>query len=154
MKIRVRLSDADRQRFECDEWLEFDWTLTFAEAIPLQDGVSVGGAMVGFDTPSDWRMALVGRPVIGPDGEPAMRDVIDDEGNPVLDDAGQPVRVIKRKTDFGAALVAAWVALRRAGKDVSLVDVSTCDLGMRLDFVPDPDETESGKDQSAPETTS
>lgn len=59
MKIRLRLSDADRERFDCPEWMDLDpHTVSMHEAIALQAGATVEGVTIAFDLPSDWRASL------------------------------------------------------------------------------------------------
>lgn len=59
MKVRVRLSDKDRERYGCPEWLEFDpYAVSIQEAIVLQSGVDIGGVVFAYDTPAGWRNAF------------------------------------------------------------------------------------------------
>lgn len=156
MKLRIQLSDVDRKRFDAPDWLDLDLDhVTFREAVELQRGIRIGRELVAFDSPSEWRRAFVGREVIGDDGEPVRMPVVDDEGEPVLDEDDKPQTVVKRVSDYGAVLVAVWLALPRAGIEVSLSDLADADPD-RIRWTVDLDDQggESGKDASAPVTTS
>lgn len=157
MKVRLRLSDVDRKRFDCPEWLELDpMKVSFREVIAMQRGFDVDGEVVAFDSGIDWRLAWLGRPVLDKNGEPVMVDALDEDGQPLLDDNGERVRIAKRVNDYGAALVGIWLALRRAGITLPLGDVADCDPErMALEIAPDEgDETDPGKGESDPATTS
>lgn len=158
MKFKLHLSDVDTKRFDLDEppVLDLD-TVSFREVVAMQIGFDIEGASVAFDSAQHWRAAFFGRPVLDEAGEPVMRDLVDDDGAPVLDDAGQPVRLPRRLTDWGAALVGVWLALRRAGKTVALADVADCDPERaRFELVDSDDDLdrEPGKPESDPATTS
>lgn len=59
MKVRIRLGEEDRARFECPEWMEVDvHSVRASEAFVMQAGLTHGGVTVGFDSPNDWRAAL------------------------------------------------------------------------------------------------
>lgn len=160
MKLQLRLSDVDRKRYGCPEWMDIDLeTVSFREVIAMQKGFLVEGELVAFDTAGAWRQAWVGRPVLGDDGQPVKEDLLDPQtGEPVLDEeTGQPQQVVKTVGDWGAALVGVWLALRRAGAKVALDDVADCDPE-RVEIRAAPDDPgvdrEPGKDGSDPETTS
>ena len=158
MKLKVLLSDVDRKRLDVPEVMDLDpATVSFREVVAMQRGFVVEGELIAYDSPDDWRAAWVGRPVIGRDGQPVMEDQLDEEtGEPVLDEAGERVRVAKRVGDWGAALIAVWLAARRTKPDVLFADVADCDPERtHLRLVPDDsDDVGPGKDQSAAETTS
>lgn len=157
MKIQLRLSDVDRKRFDAPESLELDpATVSFREVIAMQKGFDVEGELIAFDSANEWRAAWYGRPVLGEDGEPVMVPVVDDEDEPVLDDDGKPKLAERRVGDWGAVLVAVWLALRRAGITRPLAEVADCDperIGVSV--VPDDtDESGPGKGDSGPATIS
>lgn len=156
MKIRLRLGDADRERYGCPEWMELDPnTVSMGETIAMQKGIKVEDDIVAFDEPTDWLAAIGGRVVRDADGEPVMENVLDDDGRPILGDDGKPERTEKRVADWGAWLFAAWMALRRAGHKVPLRDVDPALPQIRIDFVYDEEPTDAeGKGESVPETTS
>jgi hypothetical protein len=59
MLIRIRLSDADRERLGCPEQIEVDPThISYDEQIVLQKGVDIEGAVCSFDSAAEWRAAL------------------------------------------------------------------------------------------------
>jgi hypothetical protein len=59
VKIRLSLGEADRKRYDCPEWIEFDpFTVTMAETIVMQRGADIDGVVVGFDEPGMWRNAM------------------------------------------------------------------------------------------------
>jgi len=65
--IHLRLSDADRERLGCVEWLDIDlYSVTVEEATILQDGFTIGEKKVSYDHPGQWRAALTP----GPDSPP------------------------------------------------------------------------------------
>ncbi len=116
----VRLSDADRERFGVDEWLDYDLgRLTVVEAETLQERFGVD--------PDDRFVWFRGAPVVK-------------DGQPVTGDDGEPV--YRRSVVVYRFLV--WVALRRAGcvQDPDSLDFDYDDLQFRR--APDP------KDQSSP----
>jgi hypothetical protein len=159
VKLKLQLSDVDRKRFDVPDWLELDLaTVSFREVIAMQKGFTVESELIAFDSAQEWRIAWLGRPVLDAAGQPVMEDLLDEEtGEPVIDEeTKEPVRVAKRISDYGAALVAIWLALRRAGIAMPLTEVADCDPErLTWDGVPDDtDEPEPGKDESGPETTS
>jgi hypothetical protein len=159
MKIRLRLGDADRARYDCPEWIEVDpYAIQFKETIAIQAGVVIEGVTVAFDTPQDWRAALSGRPVLGADGQPVMVPRLDDDGSPVLDEQGQPAMKAKVRADHTATLVLVWLALRRAGAKVGLADVDFDSDSLTWDVVLDPEDDPApdaeGNPESGPAMTS
>lgn len=55
MKIRVSLGDADRERYGAPEVMDVDFdTLSWAEMIPAQKGVEIGGVVCSFDSPGQF----------------------------------------------------------------------------------------------------
>lgn len=115
LSIRLRLSDADRERYGCDEWLGVVFGSVNAwEAALIQRGFTKDGIRVGFDSPGRWRQGLTGQVITGDDGEPILRKVETPEGMK---------EVPQRRPDFGAELILVWMALRRAGIDVPMAEV-------------------------------
>lgn len=60
MKIRIRVTDADRERLGVEqEWVEADpYSLSLNETIVLQKGVEVEGVICSYDSANAWRNAL------------------------------------------------------------------------------------------------
>jgi hypothetical protein len=59
VKIRIRLGDADRERYNCPEWMDFDpLTVRSNEAFAMQAGLTIEGTTIGFNSPNDWRTSL------------------------------------------------------------------------------------------------
>lgn len=57
--IHLRLSDADRARLGCEEWLDVDaHSVTAREASILQRGFDLDGQKICFEHPGLWRRAL------------------------------------------------------------------------------------------------
>jgi hypothetical protein len=158
VKLKILLSDVDSKRLDLPDELDLDpATVSFREVVALQRGWTVEGELIAYDSPDEWRAAWLGRPAVGRDGQPVMEDQIDpDTGEPVYDEAGDPVRVAKRVGDWGAALVAVWLAARRARREVAFADVADCDPERtHLSLVPDEsDDVGPGKGQGTAETTS
>lgn len=127
MKIRLRLGDADRERYQCPEWIELDpLAVSMRDAVAMQAGADVDGVTVAFDSPAHWRKALSGS-----------------EGH--------------EGSQLAATLVMVWMALRRAGVKVSLSELDFDSDSLGWEMVPDPYDEQpdaEGKDESAPETTS
>lgn len=93
--LRIRLSDADRERLGCVEWLDYDPNaLMLSEAEILDDA--------GIDPDIRW-------------GDP----VLDEQGKPELTEKGAP----KRRIRPGGQRVIVWMALRRSGVDVPIKDL-------------------------------
>lgn len=116
--LQLRLSPADRDRYNLtQEWLDLDvLAVTAREAMLMQVGADLGdGMIVQFDSPSQWRIALNGDPVLGSDGQPVTEDVTADDGT--------VTSTPKRRPNFGAEIATVWLALRRAGVTVGLADV-------------------------------
>ena len=130
MKIQLRLSDADRKRFGCDEWLELDpLGITAREAAALQE--PFWPKHDGFVSPSEWRKALRGTPLF------------DDHGAPVMVDDGEGGQVQKRRPDYAAHAALVWLALKRAGAAVELAGLDYDQDSAR--FAMQPDETPAGQ---------
>lgn len=114
--VRLRLPDADRERYGCPEWLEADIvSVTVWEAALIQRGFTRDGIRVAFDTPGAWRKALMG-------------EVVTDEND-----------APRRRPDFGAEIMLVWLELRRAGVDVSMAEVEFGYDGLRWDLAPELD---------------
>ena len=154
MKIAIRFADADRARLGCQEWLPLDFaTISGREAAVIQRGFDLEGEWVAFRDPQAWLDAFVGTVVTVEQGKPVTRDVVDEHG------ATQKVPV--RMPNWGAEIIAGWLALRRAGVRVSLGDLDFQLDGLDLraesdDGEPDDEpEADQGKDHgSTPPTTS
>jgi len=158
--VSIRFTDADRARLGVvDEWLAVDYlSVTGREAAVLQHGFDLDGEHVCFPSPSAWRKALVDTKVLDEQGNEILVDVLDADGQPVLDEQGQPRRVPKRRPHWGAELVVGWLALRRVGIHVPLAELDYDMDGLRMRTAPDPDTAatgDPGKDPaSTPPTTS
>jgi hypothetical protein len=103
--MRIRLSEADRKRLGCPEWLDVQLTsITAREAATIQ-------RLGGYD-PDELAEALKGTPVMR-DGQPVYET--DADGNTVMED-GKPKP--KLRYDFDAWVAVIWLALKRAGVTV------------------------------------
>lgn len=134
--ISLRLSDADRARYGCGEWLDVEYgSVTAWEAALIQRGFTRDGLHVGFDSPGIWRRALSGQVVTDESGQPLTRKIETDDG---------VKEVEQRRPDFGAEVILVWLALRRAGSDVPMAEVDYDTDGLRWqtssDLPPSPDE--------------
>lgn len=57
--LHIRLSDEDRERLGCPEWLDIDLnSVTAREAAVMQRGFDLDGEKAAFPTPGAWRVAL------------------------------------------------------------------------------------------------
>lgn len=119
MIVKLKLADADRERFGCEEWIALDlFAVTAREAIEIQAATwpGPGGEEYYFDSPQAWREALAGRPVFDATGAPVMvQDWSEQDG------AFVPRQ--KKRTDVGAAVVLVWLALKRVGVTTALADL-------------------------------
>lgn len=142
--MRIRLADEDRQRLGLDdEWIVFSLDrLMQVEAEALDDA--------GYD-PEDFLEDLRGYPVLR-DGQPVMVPLLDDSGEPAVDDDGQPKLVEKRRRRPRSTRAMVWLALRRAGVTVPLVDLDFDRGG--IEYAQDEDGTPEGKDDEAPASES
>lgn len=133
------MSEADRKALGVEhEWLTFDSArLMMTDAEALEAG--------GYDV-DEFLEDLRGRPAMRA-GEPVMVPVVDDAGDPVLED-GRPKLTQQFKRPVRAIRAAAWLALRAAGAKVPYADFD-CDL-IAMDYGTG-EEDEPGKDQ--PDTT-
>jgi hypothetical protein len=154
MSARLRLSDEDRKRFGCEEWLEITLRPSAREAAEMQRPffVDTDGERKGFADPDEWHEALDGTPVFDEYGAPVMVEA--DEEQP--DGSTKKVEKQKRQTHFGALLALAWLALKRAKIDVPDLRDFDFDSGLsRYLILPDEDPESPGKGSgSDPETTS
>lgn len=128
--LQIRLSDADRERYGCEEWLDADAaSVSVREAMALQP--------LGFTSPTDWRQALRG-------------DVVEEDGKPVLRPDGQPLR--RQGRQYPAALLGlVWLALKRSGVQVGLDDLDFDMDNLDIEAPPEPEQAdEPGKDPSTP----
>lgn len=146
MKIKLRLADADRKRYDCDEFIEVDpYAVSAREAIALQAGVTIEGVPLQYDDPAEWRQTLAGVPVLE-NGEPVLEDVPDsDEKRPKL------------KGDPRAVYVLVWLALRRSGPALERLPLSDVEFdadGFSWAVVADDEDAEPGKGGQVAETTS
>lgn len=147
--IHLRLSDADRERLGCPEWLDIDpYSVTAREAAALQRGFDLAGERVIYAHPGEWRAALLGEVVVDERGAPVMQPVESDDG---------PKIVETRRANFGAFMVLVWLALRRVDIAVpfSELDFNVDQLAYRGDPAeePEPDadpEASPGKDAEPP----
>jgi hypothetical protein len=128
--MQIRLCDADRERYGCDEWLELDvYDVTVADLGELSQ-------RFGFD-PMDWP-------------EPFF-------GSITLDQAGDPDA--QPKPPWWAAHAAVWMTLRQAGCDVSWEQAGKARIGKAKQRQgpgkdgPDPS-TGSGSSTTAPSPSS
>jgi hypothetical protein len=126
--FRLRLSDADRERYGCKEWLDVDpFAITNREAAAIQRGFTADGLKVAFDNPALWLKALTGEVVTDENGAPVM--------DPITGLDGEPTVVPRRRPDFGAELILVWLALRHNGTDVPMSEVDY-DMTMRWESIP------------------
>lgn len=158
MLIKVRLSEVDRTRLGCPEWLSVDpHKVSIREVIVLQKGVDLGdGEPLFYDSAQAWRVALSGRDMRGPDGKPVMVDVLED-GEPVIDPAtGKATQKPATVADWQAEMVLVWLGLRRAQVFVPLagLDYDSDALEWKAEDDEATEAGEPGKDPSTPETTS
>lgn len=96
--MKLRLSDAERERYGCDEWLDLDLkAVTLAQAEDLYDatGMTVDDALKGV---SEGKPARGGKPALGADGKPAV------------------------EVDHRAWCALFWIAARAVGVEVEWVD--------------------------------
>lgn len=149
--FRLRLSDADRERYQCKEWLDVDPSaVTSWEAVLMQRGFTRDGIRVAFDSPAVWMRSLLGEVVTDEQGAPVM--------DPVTGLDGEPTVVPRRRPDLGAELMLVWLALRHNGTDVPMAEVEYHISGMRwevaADAVPEdevvPGESEGKGDAGSP----
>jgi hypothetical protein len=123
--FKLRLVDADRERYGCKEWLTIDLDdVTAWEYALIQDGYTKDGKRVKFDSPQVWMRALTGQVVTDAQGEPVTDPVLEN-GEPVLDDEGRPKRVPRRSTNIFAEIFLVWLALRHNGTDVPMADAAS-----------------------------
>lgn len=122
-----RLSDEDRERLGIkDEWISFDPSrLMFSEAEALEDS--------GYDT-DQLLEDLRGYEVVDKTGSPVMVPVIDDDGNPALNEDGTPQRVPKMRFPTRGIRAAIWLAARRAGCDVPFSEFDIDMAGVRFEL--------------------
>jgi hypothetical protein len=162
VRVRLRLSDVDRERYQCKEWLEFDFDEIEAWDVALiQRGFVRDGIRVAFDNPNLWSRALADQVIKDDNGNPVMDPVLDSVGAPVLDENGEPLRVPQRKPDMGAVLILVWLALRYNGTDVPMDQVRVRLSGMHWDLVtgdepedePVPGESEGKDDDDSPSSS-
>lgn len=123
-----RLSDTDRERYGCEEWLRFAYgRFTNREARlierPEPDGPGIA--------PRDWIEALRG-------------EIVEKDGVPILDDDGKPLRA---PTDDTVDVIV-WLALRRAGHEVAWPDLEYDRLSLRIGRDP---QASQGKEPAATE---
>jgi hypothetical protein len=60
VKIRIHLGDADKERFGAPADLDVDpFRISMREMVVLQKGVDIEGVVCTFDSPVEWRKALV-----------------------------------------------------------------------------------------------
>lgn len=123
--MRIRLSDADRERLGCPEWIEYQPDrLMIDEAIEIQDAIGYG--------PDELLDAMQGVPLVR-------------NGQPVLDSDGEQ----RVRRDLRAWQAVVWAALRRAGVDTPLQGL-TFDL-LKLRTALDEEPGKAGPDdQSTP----
>lgn len=133
MRVEIRLSEQDRERFGVGEVIDVDpESVTAREAIILQRGVQdPDGLCIQYDSPDQWRRALAGR-----SGD------TDEQ---------------RRSSAYPAYLVLVWLALRRAGVRVPLAEVDFDDRAewavVDVPAVPDDPGKAQGYDPSTPEPT-
>lgn len=59
MEIKLRLAEADRNRYGCPEELSVEpYSMSFQETVVVQKGVSIEGVVCSFDSANAWRNAL------------------------------------------------------------------------------------------------
>jgi hypothetical protein len=59
MEIKLRLAEADRERYGAPEELSVDPnTISFQETVVIQKGVEIEGAVCSFDSASQWGNAV------------------------------------------------------------------------------------------------
>lgn len=132
--MEIRLSDSDRVRYGCPEWLPFRLDrLTAREAAVIQHetGLTPG------ELPGALRYRVETR---GPDGVWEEFPVRSGEDPP------EGARLV---ADYDAWTCVVWIALRRAGCSVSFDEAADFDIfgfETRLDVEED---TERGKDESS-----
>lgn len=137
--MRIRLAEEDRERLGLGEdWLVFTLDrLMQAEAEALDDA--------GYD-PEDFIEDLRGYPIMR-DGQPVMVPLLDNSGQPAVED-GAPKLIEKKRRPPRATRAMVWLALRRAGVTVPIVGLDFDRGG--IEYAPDEDETPEGKDDEAP----
>jgi hypothetical protein len=152
MRLLLRLSDADRERLGCDDWLPLDpFAVTARQAAVLQRPIWPGtdGEPESFEDPDAWRAGLRGVPQFDEHGAPVMVDDPDADG-----------KVQHRRAHFGAELAMVWLALRHNGVEVDPAELDYNRDGVRYiteaDPDPDPEPEGPGKGDAAgdPATTS
>ena len=135
----ICLSATDRERYGCPEWIELAFDrLSAREAATLQRETGL--------TPTEIVGALQPRVEVRDGGRWVAIDLKDGESAP------EGARVV---TDYDAWAGVIWVALRRAGCDVTFDQASDFDVfgfTSRSDVVSD--QGKGGVDQSTPATTS
>jgi hypothetical protein len=152
--VALHLSDADRERLGCGDWMPVDLgAVTARQAATLQRRIWPGedGEMVGFDEPDVWREGLRGVPVFDGHGAPVMVDDADGDG-----------QVQHRRAHIGAEMAWVWLALAQNGIRVDPTELDYNRDAVRYIVQADPDakpEAESegpGKDDAPvePQTTS
>lgn len=131
--MRYRFSDADRERLGMtEEWVEFDvGQLMLDEAVALEES--------GYDV-DEFLDDIRGYPV-SRKGKPVMVDVLDDDGQPVIED-GKPKKIQKRRVPLKAMGAAMWIAARRVGSTVAFEDFTFNITDFRTEAQPE------GKDDS------
>lgn len=137
--FRIRLSEKDRKRFGCPEWLTVDVdSMTAREAAIIQ---TEGGI-----APDEISDELIGQPVFDNGAPVFQRDIVTGE---VIRDDGIPRQ--KRRYNFNAWLALVWLALRRNGIQVPYAEM---DFDLSLDVEPVKSADELGKDAGTPSSAS
>jgi hypothetical protein len=138
--MRITLTEKDAERIGCPRVVEFDdGRIMTREAIAIQR--STGYTLEGLGR------GLSGLPVKDRDGN--IQYVTGEDGNEIVDEFGH--RKVLREVDIEALLVAAWIAVRRAGVQVPWDDFDLDLLGTQFG---DDEVVDEGKAPPSETTTS
>jgi hypothetical protein len=145
VNLKLRLSDKDRERLGCPEWLTVDLhAVTAREAAVLQRCIWPGpdGELESFDEPAEWRRALRGMPMVDATGAPVMHEVTE------LQDDGSTTMTMeqKRRSHWGANLALVWLALKANGVTTDPATLEYDQDNAQFVREPDPAEPESAPD--------
>lgn len=141
----IRLHPKDAEKYGVSEEIPFDLTAIGTRQRAAVESASRRSLRWMFDQ-------LAGVPELDEAGNPIPMPVLDDDGNPVMEDDGVTPKVTARLTRHGDAIaMIAWMALWGIGIKVPWDDFDPIESGLVVRAWDDEDD--SGKDEE-PETDS